>query len=106
VKDENGDLLAESHNILDRWKNYFSQLFIVRRFSDVRQIEMHTADPLIPDPNHFEDEIAILLLLLLLPLLLLILWLYSPLWVNLCLPWVSEQVVFSGERLLAFTQPP
>jgi hypothetical protein len=26
VKDENGDLLADSHNILNRWKNYFSQL--------------------------------------------------------------------------------
>jgi hypothetical protein len=23
-KDENGDLLADSHNILNRWKNYFS----------------------------------------------------------------------------------
>jgi hypothetical protein len=26
VKDENGDMLADSHNILNRWKNYFSQL--------------------------------------------------------------------------------
>jgi hypothetical protein len=25
VKDENGDLLVDSHNILNRWKNYFSQ---------------------------------------------------------------------------------
>jgi hypothetical protein len=24
VKDENGDLLADSHNILNRWKKYFS----------------------------------------------------------------------------------
>jgi hypothetical protein len=24
VKDENDDLLADSHNILNRWKNYFS----------------------------------------------------------------------------------
>jgi hypothetical protein len=24
VKDGNGDLLADSHNILNRWKNYFS----------------------------------------------------------------------------------
>jgi hypothetical protein len=29
VKDENGDLLADSHNILNRWKNYFSQLLNV-----------------------------------------------------------------------------
>jgi hypothetical protein len=26
VNDENGDLLADSPNILNRWKNYFSQL--------------------------------------------------------------------------------
>jgi hypothetical protein len=26
VKDENGGLLADSHNILNRWKNFFSQL--------------------------------------------------------------------------------
>jgi hypothetical protein len=26
VKDENGDVLADSHNTLNRWKNYFSQL--------------------------------------------------------------------------------
>jgi hypothetical protein len=26
VKAENGDLLADSHIILNRWKNYFSQL--------------------------------------------------------------------------------
>jgi hypothetical protein len=24
VKDENGDLLVDSHNILNRWKNYYS----------------------------------------------------------------------------------
>jgi hypothetical protein len=27
--------------------------------SDVRQVEMHTAEPLVPDPNSFEVEIAI-----------------------------------------------
>jgi hypothetical protein len=59
VKDENGDLLADSHNILNRWKNYFSQLLNVHNVSDVRQIEVHTAEPLVPGPNHLEDEIAI-----------------------------------------------
>jgi hypothetical protein len=37
VKYENGDLLADSHNILNRWKNYFSQLLNVHNVSDVRQ---------------------------------------------------------------------
>jgi hypothetical protein len=50
VKDENGDLLADSH---------FSQLLNVYRASDVRQIEIHTAEPLLPDPSPFEVEIAI-----------------------------------------------
>jgi hypothetical protein len=38
VKDENGDLLTDSHNSLNRWKNYFSQLLNVHNVSDVRQI--------------------------------------------------------------------
>jgi hypothetical protein len=38
VKDENGDLLADSHNILNRWKNYFSQLLNVHRVSDVHSL--------------------------------------------------------------------
>jgi hypothetical protein len=33
--------------------------FNVHRFSDVRQIEIHTAEPLVPDPSPFEVEIAI-----------------------------------------------
>jgi hypothetical protein len=47
-----------SHNNLNRWKNY-SQLLNVRRVSDVRQIEIHTAELLVPDPSSFEVETAI-----------------------------------------------
>jgi hypothetical protein len=43
VKDENDDLLADSHNIFNRWKNCFSQLLYVHNVSVVRQIEVHTA---------------------------------------------------------------
>jgi hypothetical protein len=57
--DENGALLADSHNILNRWKNYFSQFLNVHRVSDVRQIEIHTAEVLLPDPTPTEVEIAI-----------------------------------------------
>jgi hypothetical protein len=45
--------------ILNTWKNYFSQLLNVHRVSDVRQIEIHTAEPLVPDPSPFEVKIAI-----------------------------------------------
>jgi hypothetical protein len=56
VKDENGDLHADSHDISNRWKNYFSQLLNVKNVSDVRQIEVHA---LVPGPNRLEAEIAI-----------------------------------------------
>jgi hypothetical protein len=59
VKDENGDILAESHDILNRWKNYFCQLLNVHDISDVRQTEIHTAKPLVPERRSFEVEIAV-----------------------------------------------
>jgi hypothetical protein len=59
VKDKIGNLLAASHSILKRWKNYFSQLLNVHRISDVRQIEIRTAEWLVPDPGPTEVEIAI-----------------------------------------------
>jgi hypothetical protein len=55
VKNENGDLLADSHNILRRWKNYFSQLLNVNSISDIR----HTAEPLAPGPSPLEAKFAI-----------------------------------------------
>jgi hypothetical protein len=59
VKDEKGDLLADSHNVLNRWKNYFFQLLNVHNVSDVRQIEVHTAESLVPGPSRLDVEIAI-----------------------------------------------
>jgi hypothetical protein len=59
VRDDNGDLLADSNNILNRWKCYFSQLLNVHNVSDVRQIEIHTAGPPVPSPSHLEVEIVI-----------------------------------------------
>jgi hypothetical protein len=56
VRDDNCDLLAHSHSILNRWKNDFSQQLKVYRASDVRQIEIHT--PFVPEPSPFGTEIA------------------------------------------------
>jgi hypothetical protein len=39
--------------------NYFSQLLNVHNVSDVRQIEVHTAEPLAPGSSRLEVEIAI-----------------------------------------------
>jgi hypothetical protein len=36
----------------NRWKNYFSQLLEVHNVSDIRQIEVYTAEPLVPGPSH------------------------------------------------------
>jgi hypothetical protein len=59
VKAENGDLLAGSHSILNRRKNYFCQLLNVHGVNDVWQTEIHTAEPLVPEPSSSEVEIAI-----------------------------------------------
>jgi len=37
VKDEKGDLLADSHGILVTWSNHFHQILNVRGVNDVRQ---------------------------------------------------------------------
>jgi hypothetical protein len=59
VKNENCDLPADSCNILKRWKNYSSQLLNVDNVNDVRQMEAHMAEPLVPGPSRLEVEIAI-----------------------------------------------
>jgi len=59
VKDEKGDLVADSHSIVVRWRNYFSRLFNVIGVKDVGQAEIHTAEPLVPEPSAFEVELAI-----------------------------------------------
>jgi hypothetical protein len=59
VKDENSDLQTDFHNIINRWKSYFSQLLNVYNASDVWQFEIFTAEPLAPDSSHLEVEIAI-----------------------------------------------
>jgi hypothetical protein len=51
VKNENGDLVTDSHNILGRWRNHFSQLFNVHRVREVRQTEINTKAPLLPEPS-------------------------------------------------------
>jgi hypothetical protein len=42
VMDEKGDLVADSHGIVARWRNLFSHLFNVHGVSEVRQTEINT----------------------------------------------------------------
>jgi hypothetical protein len=39
AKNENGDVLADSRNILNTWKNYFFQILNVHSVSRVTQIQ-------------------------------------------------------------------
>jgi len=51
--------VADSHSIVAGWKNYFSQLFNVHGVKDFGQAEIHTAQPLIPEPRASEPELPI-----------------------------------------------
>jgi hypothetical protein len=59
VKCENGDLLADSHNILNRLKNYFTQLLKYLGSVMSGRLNVHRAEPLFPDAILVEFEIAI-----------------------------------------------
>ena len=59
VEDEKGDLVADSHSILARWRNHFSQLLNILGVNNIRHTAIPTAQPLMPEPNAFEVEMAI-----------------------------------------------
>jgi len=59
VKDEKGELVTYSHSILVRWRKHFSQLFNVHGVKYVRHIEIHTAEPQVPESSVSEVELAI-----------------------------------------------
>ena len=59
VKNEKGDLVTDSHSIMARWRNSFSQILNVRGVSGVRQADIHTAEPLVPEPSVLEVELDI-----------------------------------------------
>ena len=59
VKDEKGNLVGDCNSILARWRNLFSQLFNVHGDNDFMQPEIHTAEPLVPEPSVSEFELAV-----------------------------------------------
>ena len=52
-------MVTDSHSILVMWQKHFSQLFSVHGFSDLRQTEIHTAQPVVLELSGFEIEMAI-----------------------------------------------
>jgi hypothetical protein len=59
VQAEKGDLVSDSHNILAGWRNHFCQVLNIHGVNDVRQTEVYTAEPLVPEPSAFEVELVI-----------------------------------------------
>jgi hypothetical protein len=59
VHDGKSDLVTDSHSILASWRNDFSQLLNVHGVNEVRQTEIHIADPLVPEVSTFEFETAV-----------------------------------------------
>jgi hypothetical protein len=51
IKDVYGNLIADPQNVLNRWKNFFSQVLNVHGVHDDRQMDIHTAEPLVPEPS-------------------------------------------------------
>jgi hypothetical protein len=49
VKDENGNLLADTKKSLNVWKSYFSQLLDVQGISNARLVKIHPAEPFEPE---------------------------------------------------------
>jgi hypothetical protein len=47
---------------LNRWKNYFCQLLNLQGAGGVRQTEIYTAEPFVPQPSASEDEVAIVVI--------------------------------------------
>ena len=47
------------HSILARWRKIFPQVLNVIGFTDVKQTEIHIAEPQVPEPSAFEFEMAI-----------------------------------------------
>jgi hypothetical protein len=59
VKDKNGNLLADPQSVLNKWKNVFNQVLNVRGVHDVRQMDIHTTEPLVPELSLVDVEAAI-----------------------------------------------
>ena len=59
VKDEKCDLVADCHSVMARWRTFFSQILNVHGVSDVRQAEIYTSEPLVPELSFLEVDLAI-----------------------------------------------
>jgi hypothetical protein len=59
IKDENGNMFTDPQSVLNRWKNFFNQVLNVLGVHDVRQMDIHMAEPLVSEPSLVKVEIII-----------------------------------------------
>jgi hypothetical protein len=59
IKDENGNLITDPQSDLNRWKNSFNQVLNVHGVHLVRDMDIHTGEPLVPETSLVKVEIAI-----------------------------------------------
>jgi hypothetical protein len=53
-----GDLVTDTHRIFAMYRKHFSQLLNLHEVNNVKQAEIHIAEPLVPQPSVFEVEMA------------------------------------------------
>jgi hypothetical protein len=51
-------MVTDSANTLARWRNHFSHLLNIHVINDLRQTEIYTATPLVPESSAFEFEMT------------------------------------------------
>ena len=54
------DLVTDYQITLGKEGNHFSELLNARGVNEVRQMEIYTTEPLVPDPSNFVFETAII----------------------------------------------
>jgi hypothetical protein len=54
TKNEDGNLRADPQIVLNSLKNFFNQVLNVHGVHEVRQMDMHTAEPLVAQPSLVE----------------------------------------------------
>jgi hypothetical protein len=57
MKDEDDNMLADLQSVFNRWKNFFSQVLKVYGVHNIRQKDIQTAEPLVPEPGLVEVEV-------------------------------------------------
>jgi hypothetical protein len=58
VTNTTGNLNADFHIVLNNWNNHICQLLNVHGVNEVRQTEIHTAEPLVPESGAFVLDMA------------------------------------------------